>query len=230
MKNIIIGIAVIALLGLGYWGYKYMNSNSASGAGPNGKKMAQQNPVSGKMSIKDLMNLGTTQTCTFTSKTPEGTTSGASYISGQKVRTDFTTTDPAGKSTEGHIIMDGSYMYSWSNESEPGFKMQITEDLANTIEESKESISEYQQAYNPDEKIDYNCSSWSMDVGQFTPPANVTFTDFSEQLKMMQEGIKEQSVESVESEESTGTANQCSTCDSVPAEAQAACKQALGCE
>lgn len=234
MKNIplIIGVIIVLLAAAG--GYFFMQSrSSANTMEPSGKKMAEGG--SGMMSLTELMKLGTNQMCTFSTSNENGSMEGTTYIADGRVRTDFNGTDSENGPTSGGMILDSEYMYTWTDQQEKGIKLPVS-----SMEEMKDTAMEYSEnedkpkqpkALDPDEKIEYNCSNWNVDESVFTPPSDIPFTDFSEQIEMMKQmmpsGAEEQTME-----KSTGTtdvkAAQCAACDQA-GEGAAACRQALGC-
>jgi len=232
MKNLPLIIGAIVILALGVGGYMYMQNGSASGSTDEKKMMGTGNgPSSGMMSIKDLLTQGGNQMCTFSSSGENGMSEGTTYVSGQNIRTDFSGTSADGQTYEGHSIMDGTYMYTWTSPQEPGFKIAMDQDYETMMEEAEEYQAEETTTNNQvdiNEKLDYKCSAWNGDSAMFVPPADVEFTDFSEQIKMMQETLQNSS----EVDPSSGMdskAEQCSVCDSLTGEAQTACRQAIGC-
>ncbi|KKT77471.1 MAG: hypothetical protein UW73_C0019G0006 [Microgenomates group bacterium GW2011_GWB1_44_8] len=100
-KNLLIGVGVLLLLGVG--GYLFMNKKSSP---------ATQTQTSGPTSLKDLIVANIPQKCTF----PEGTV----YISGGKFRGDF--------APNSHMISDSKTSYVWTDDQKQGFKMTIDAD------------------------------------------------------------------------------------------------------
>ncbi len=221
-KSILIGIIVILLLAVG--GYFFMqNKTPGIMEEVTGKKMAPSEQT-GMMSLKELMASGANQMCTFSYSGPNGSTEGTSYIANNNVRTDFKGTDENGKTYEGGMIMDGSYAYSWTTDTKEGIKMPITETLEQEIDKSQQNEDLYNPQYvDPDAKTDYKCSNWNIDNSKFTPPSDITFIDMSEQMKVYDEMMKQNT-------ESTDSQSACAACDSLTGEAATACKQALKCE
>ncbi len=222
MKNLplILGIIVILLLGIG--GYWYMNKNPTSLSTGKNKMEQEQTTGSGMMSLKELMGLNKNQVCTYSSSEETGSISGTSYISGGKVRNEFKGTYPDGKAYEGGMINDGSYMYTWTTDSNEGFKIAITDSIEKQVEDTKNDFEKNQDQFvNQNEKLNYKCSSWSPNGSMFVPPSNIKFTDYSEMMNQTQEAQpnSEQIKEFL-----------CKNCDNVPEAEQAACKQSLGCE
>ena len=122
-----------------------------------------------KGSIKNLLAAGKNQTCTIKYPVGEQMGEGTVYVSGKNLRGDFTMTS-AGKTFDSHMIQDETYMYSWSSLSPQGVKMKIAE-----LE--KVQASPTAESVDLNQEVDVNCSSWSVDSGKFTPPADVNFME-----------------------------------------------------
>jgi len=219
MKNtlLIIGIIIIILLAIG--GYLYMNkSQSPLSMTGKEKKIEETTQGSAMKSLRELMMMGQDQMCTFESTDDNGSNKGSSYISGEKVRTDFSGTDPDGKAYSGSMISDGTYMYTWSSAGPQGMKIKINEETNQEVEDIKKDVQKSQDQFvNPDEKIDYRCQGWRADQSMFTPPSDIEFVDYSQPMEQTQEqtdAVKE---------------FQCAGCDSLTGDEQTACKSALGC-
>ncbi len=215
MKNtpLIIGVIILILLAIG--GYLYMNKSQS----PLSMTGGENTQRGGMKSLKELMMMGQNQMCTFSYADDNGSSEGTSYIAGGKVRTDFSGTDQDGKSYNGSMISDGTYAYTWTSYSPEGMKMKITDETTQTVEDVKDDAQKNPNQYvDPDAKVDYKCQGWSVDESKFTPPADITFTDFS----ALQEQMQQQTG-------SSGAQDKCAACDSLTGEAQTACKSALGC-
>lgn len=224
---LIIGV-IIAILLAGAGGYYYVTQRAATSEGRTiaEKTGTTEQGISGMMSLKDIMALGKSQKCTFEYSDPEtGKTTGTSYISGENVRTDFTITDEENNTTEGGMILVDSTIYTWTNTESKGVKMAISQSMEATINEEIRDTEWSNEYMSPDEKLDYNCTAWNEDPSVFAPPANIEFMDLSEQMKVFEDLQK-----SMDEEGSTSPEASCAVCDSMPAEAAAACRSSLNCE
>jgi hypothetical protein len=172
-KGLIIGVLVILLLVAGYF---LMNKKGSSTAP--GTTSLTSDGTSESKSLKDLLSAGIAQKCTYASTDENGSSEGTSYISGEKVRGDFSVV-ASGKTTKSHMISDGKTSYIWTDGEEAGFKMTVTD----TQEADPSGQTPTQGAAGWDDKFDYKCSAWVTDGSYFTPPSNVKFTDFSELFK-----------------------------------------------
>ena len=167
-KGIIIAIGIVLLLGVGYFLMK------SRGSAPLRQGSAGQTETSsGMKSLKDLLSAGIAQKCTYSTTDDSGTSEGTTFISGGKMRGNFSMM-ASGKTTKSHMISDGKTSWIWTDGETTGFKMMVEE----TSEESS-----IEGGTDWDQKVDYKCSPWVTDGSYFTPPSNVEFTDFSELLK-----------------------------------------------
>lgn len=119
-------------------------------------------------SMQDLMTRSGSWQCDV-SVTAEGiTTSGTTYVSGGKIRADFTSNVPQVGNIESHMIMRDNTAYTWSNMMNRGFKFPIK---GNEVEPevSAEMAAQVNQNY------DYNCKAWSADENKFALPTGITF-------------------------------------------------------
>lgn len=168
-----------------------------------------QNTLSG------LLAMGKNSECTFSYDENGVKSQGTIYLSGKKIRGDFSNT-VQGKQQESSMINDGEYTYFWGSDMPQGVKMKISGDQVKATEETK-------KYYDPDRAVNYDCKSWNVNNAYFTAPSNVTFTDFSEMMEGLPTGMGKV----------TGMpdlkASQCAACDSLSGDAKTQCKTALGC-
>ena len=108
-----------------------------------------------------------------------------SYIKNGAIRTDY-----KGKTTEetGSAIITANKMYMW-NENNEGFMMdipQITPTEGTTT--TPEGISQRDDVMADLEKYKESCKASVVSDSLFTPPADVTFQDYSQMMQQMQQG------------------------------------------
>ena len=208
-KNILIIIAVIALLGAGWYFYAGKNASMPYPGGDNssiGEKMSG--------SIADLINAGKSLQCSFSSSADGYSSDGTVFVSGSNVRGDFNS-EQGGKETQSHMIQNGENIYTWTDEPKQGMVMKISKEDAQKYKDEAESSA---GSFNMDDSYEYSCMPWGSDSSKFTPPSDVQFTDLSAQMEQMTESMK------------GNNQSACSACDSLDPEAKASCKQALNCE
>ncbi|MFC1624947.1 hypothetical protein ACFL15_01070 [Patescibacteria group bacterium] len=188
------------------------------------KKASEEELFSG--SFFDLMKLGKNTKCTFSDVSEDGESEGTIYIAGKKSRNDLYASAEGGEDFESHTIIDGEWMYTWSNVQEQGTKMKLSEfDMEKedfempTAAEMKEAYGEYQDVKK---ETNFKCRAWIPDNSKFNPPSDVEFVDMSQ----MMEDMEEQMTQFQEDAKSM-----CSMCDMMPsAEEKSECLVNLGCE
>lgn len=209
-KNILIGVGVVILLGIG--GYVLMNRPAVNPAPlPSSPSNNAASDTTEKKSLRDLMSMGANQMCTFTDA--ESNSSGTMYIGSGDMRGDFVS-QSQGSTFTSHLIAAGNDVYMWFEGQTTGFKTSMT-DLDNISGMGTDD----EKTVDVNKQVDYSCGPWAVDRSTFDLPAGITFTDFGE---MMDESMRENGA-MMETEVS------CQACDSLPSEAQAQCRAALGC-
>lgn len=145
-------------------------------------------------SLKELLGLGTSQKCTFESKTDDTVVKSEIIMSGKKFKQTSIMTNVTGKgsTTKVYAVSDGIYYYSWSDMSkEMGTKMKIDEiekDSKNMPTGSKSANTEAQQQISMDKKIAYQCTPSTLTDSDLAIPKDIKFVDYSDILKGFQGG------------------------------------------
>lgn len=228
-NNQIIITAIVVVIAAAIGGYYVMQNRSNSQTTGADTSTMREVSEGNNVSLKELMNLGTNQQCTFNYSGEHGSTEGTSYITNGKVRTDFSGTNPEGATYTGGMIMDTEYIYSWTSEMEQGIKMPVTDSMEEEAQQAQENPDEYRNQYiDPDAEVDYNCTAWSVDNSMFVPPSDVTFLDISQQMEMY-DSMMQESTDVMEQSQSEDMQSACSACESLTGDAATACKQALSC-
>lgn len=223
-KKIVTVIVVILLLLLLLVGGLYFMKKSPqiamqneTGKSQNAAQDQVQKP-SAMTTLKDLLTSGSSQKCTFEEKSDSFSVSGTTYISGGKVRSDYSSGVGTVMSS-GHMITDGKTSYIWTEGQTTGFKMAFDEansdGSTNTTKDKTTTPTDTttsKEGVDPNKAMNYNCSGWSADNSMFTPPANIKFSDLN----------------SMKSPSTTGN-NQCSVCNSLSGEEKTQCLSALKC-
>lgn len=170
MKNkAVIAVIVILILGVGGYGayriVKHFNRLSSQSQAPT--MTAPEASPTAMTTLKALLALGVAQKCTF----DQGTV----YMSGGKVRGDFTTT--AGAS---HMISMNNTSYIWMDGQTSGFKMAF--DVNATPAPGGQTPTTQSQTsggIDMNQQANYNCAAWTADATLFNLPKGVTFQDLS---------------------------------------------------
>lgn len=187
------------------------------------EKSKEKTSPSTMTSLKDLLALNKSQMCTYEYSDPEGgSVKGVTYISGGKMRGDFTTT-ANGKSISGAMVKDSKFVYTWSPDTKQGFKMEVTEVEKSVIDKDDTTTSKEQktQSIDEDTKYDYKCSNWTTDSSKFTPPSDIKFTDYSAMIKQ------------IAAPTGSGTnsgSNQCAACTYLTGDQKTSCLKQLNCQ
>lgn len=210
MKKVLIVVVVLLLLAAGYYFY-----NKSRG----GSSMVGGDIVSGMMSYKDLLAAKVPQKCTYSMNEASGG-EGTTYVSGGKVRSDFSSTQD-GKAVASHMISDGTTSYVWNEGDKTGYKMTISQEQMNATPVPSTETGSNGGEGDINQNYDFKCSAWIPDNSLFNPPSDVTFTDFS---SMMQPSA------APAMQENSGSSSQCSYCDSLSGNDKTQCLSALKCQ
>ncbi len=215
-KNLLIGIVIVLLILIG-GGYMFLNrSQNPQPSTIETTETTQVTNTAGvveKKSIKSLLALGSNQTCTFEDK--ETGSSGTVFIDSGKFRGDFSS-NVNNVVSNSHMIADGKDVYVWTDNSKEGFKMSV---------DSIEKINEGgPKTVDINKEVDYSCTPQGAEVSKFVLPTDVVFSDFS---KMIEDAAKLK--QNGTSNTTQSPQSNCGVCDSVPAESQAQCREALRC-
>lgn len=206
-----LGLVIIILVG-GSGFYFYQNySKKVSDSSQSENLMMEESKMNSKKTLADLIKLDKNQMCVFND--PDNLSEGKIYISNSSFRGDFSSSVNEEK-INSHIIADNEYIYIWSDNETKGYKYSIDKAL-------QENESDYSSnSSNPidlNEQVDYSCSDWNPEASMFYLPTDVEF----QSLESMMEDAMEQTGMDKES--------MCQTCDNLPEESQASCRQNLGC-
>lgn len=183
-----------------------------------GPQETHQTTETKNTTLKNLISMGGSNKCAFTSSTQNSQSQGVVYISGGQMRGDFSSV-AAGKTIASHMIVKSNTSYVWTDAAPQGFKMSF--DSVATQNDAGP-----QGGVDPNAQVDYACSPWVADAGMFVLPSTITFQDMSALVPGASSGAPAGAGSSV-----SGSAVQCSACDQIPdAAAKAQCRAALSCK
>ena len=180
MNKLLIAVVLAVLLAGG--GFYYYNSMRGEGSVSDngGEEMTDETDgTQDPRTLQALLGLGQNLQCSFSS---EGLKEGKMYISGKKVRGDFTVEDETSGESNVSMIQDGEWMYYWGSAMPQGMKMKL--DLSAQADANVSTGNQWSQV-DPNVALNYDCDAWRVDASMFTPPANVEFVDLETQLQMM---------------------------------------------
>jgi hypothetical protein len=170
-KTVLIALALIVLVGGGFYVSKQMGSSPGT---PSSSETTQS--ASTKGSLRSLLSLGQNVTCAMTN--PDGS-KGTVFVASDRVRGDFETKSDKGTMMT-HMIQSGGFMYLWQEGEAQGMKMKFDE---TTTADAQDTQATAQGNVDLDSEVDLSCTPWGVDQSKFTPPASVTFTELSSMLQ-----------------------------------------------
>ncbi len=143
------------------------NANEVKGVE---ETVAPTEPFTIKGTFFDLAKKSGSYKCTVSHEVSVAESVGTVYVSGSKIRGEFTSTIPQVKmKVNSTMISDGTSLYTWTDMAKTGFKAKIVEPTAPASSDS--AGNEYMQNLN------YSCSPWTPDESLFVVPADITFID-----------------------------------------------------
>lgn len=218
MKTLI-AIALVIVVALGIYALS-SNKDSATQETTETTDRAQteNSDLQGTGGLKNILSLGKDLSCTFERSDDNGGFSGTAYVSGNKLRGDFTMHLEGTGDIDSHLIKADDTTYVWMGNT--GSKFSDTAIDADTKPQTDTN------SVNLDDEVKYSCSPWRKDTSKFEIPEDVTFTD----LSALMENLPDTAIDSTTPSTTPVPKVDCSMCDQVPAgSAQDQCKAALGC-
>ncbi|MDO8657501.1 MAG: hypothetical protein Q7K55_02075 [Candidatus Levybacteria bacterium] len=223
MKKLVFGFAILLIIIVGGVGGFYVMKKSAQKVATNQttpvptQKPAENKATTMQGTLKSLLSGGKSVRCAVSNKIKDVSMDGTVYVADGKMRGDFKSI--ASQTTvNGHVIVDSQYSYMWTDISNQGIKIAITEQPATPSAENK-SI-DINQTFN------YSCSDWSKDNSLLTLPSNITF-----QTMTIPSGIPTGSTSSPASGSGGNSTNPCELCGKIPqGPSRDACKTQFKCQ
>lgn len=182
-------VSAVLALGLGAVLSGCAESTKTENSDSTNKESKTENSKAEKTSLAKLLKQNKNVQCSYSLQDPKS--SGTFYISGEKMRGDMQT-QVVSTEQSSHLIRDTEYQYMWSDGTNQGVKMKISEietvqTTPSTLKGSTVTTTTIvPPSVDNNTDYDYDCKSWSVDNSKFTPPSSVTFTDYAEQLKQIQ--------------------------------------------
>lgn len=183
-RNLI--IVLLAAITLGGCGAATVNNSSDTSKKESGI-VTETQKVENKLSLKELIAGGKDQKCTWKYEIDGQQMEGSLLISGKKFKQEIVMDmeiEGTKKTTKITNLSDGEYLYMWNNETkEQGIKMRIPE-------EDKEGLDKQENGQGKvdwEGKYEYKCDNWKAGANDLTPPKDIQFQDFEEQMKQLKE-------------------------------------------
>src|SRR5690606_25595437 len=105
-----------------------------------------------------------------TQQTQVDTSKGTVYITGPKIRGDFTSSVEVpglvSMDVTSHMISDGEFIHTWTSLSNEGYKNAVS---------SKTEANTETGAVSFDQNLNYKCNPWNVDESKFLLPSDITF-------------------------------------------------------
>jgi hypothetical protein len=169
--KILIGI-VLALVVVG-GGYALTRGGSPATQGDAAAETSASQSGEFTGSIAELSGRGGDWKCTVDAQASVGggaaVSSGIVYVSGKRVRADFTSTVQGIGPVEAHLIADGTDVYSWSSLMPQGIKTAMTESSP------EESASTSGGGADQNQRYTYDCQPAHADASLFAAPSDISF-------------------------------------------------------
>jgi hypothetical protein len=211
IKTVLIALIAALVIGGGIWWFTGNGDNdSASMSGQETSNLSQA------ASINELLAQNQNLMCTFSDTDDQGNaSSGTVYLAGGRMSGDFSLRAPGEDAINSHVINDGQNQYAWQEGENEGVKISLEQIAANQPSQDTQN-EETSSNVNQDEDYNFECQEWNVDESRFSPPGNVNFIDYSQQI---QEAQQAQQQNSQASEEACAQISD--------AEARAACEASL---
>lgn len=174
-----IAVVVIFVLILGVVGYTLMMRQGSvpqvgiGGSGSAGDKKSTAKEMAFKGNIADLIQRGDKLKCDFADTINGLNLTGVMYVSGAKVRGDFTINAGDNK-IENYMLVDGDYIYTWSGSTPQGMKIKKAQ------LEKAEAGKSPEDSLGLQRNFDLDCKNWTEESSKFVVPTSVTFTEIQE--------------------------------------------------
>jgi len=174
MSKTIAGILVVGVVVVGGY-FIFKGKTPESTAVTKGEQTEAKPAETGKkMAFSEFVKQGGSYKCDVKQAMSDIQNSGTVYMSGGKMRGEFSTIAEGRPMQTSFIFRDG-YSYTWSSMMPSmGFKMKVATDTASTSGDASGTYS-----WNAKQIGDYNCVAWTGDETKFTVPTSVTFRDMS---------------------------------------------------
>ena len=187
MKKTLYAIILITLVSLTLTACTKKSDNQGLTGEGNGNEVAMnEEEESYNTSLLDLVKMGKSVKCTYEYSDEEASSSGTTYVSGEKTRSESIIKTADGEEETAYTITDGNTMYFWSAKDKQGIKMSVPEEDHEQDLDIPEAGETYQ--YNDQTlKMDYKCKPWIPDNSKFVAPSDVEFTDYDQIVKDMME-------------------------------------------
>ena len=175
-KQAIVGIAIAVLIILGAAGAYLINANKGQDRAPQQTtttREAPQKSTTAGTSLIDLLKSDESTQCNFNYDDGDGSTAGVVYIHNSRMRADVSSLID-GVESEINMVRKDNLNYIWGTSFPENTGLVFESEL-----DDLETNEQYQNYFDFERQVDYNCQSWTVEESIFETPDNVKFSDLS---------------------------------------------------
>jgi len=167
--------------------------------------------------FRSLLSSEKSQKCTYSYDRQAVSVSGTIYVVKGKMRGDFVSSSTQSK-VSGHLVVSDNYLYVWTDMSNRGIKMLISQQSSPVSTNSSQML-------DINQTFTYSCQGWTEDDSLFALPSTISFMTFA-----LPASSPSTAVGSAPSAGASPSAA-CSICDRIPAgSGRDACRAQLHCQ
>ncbi len=182
-------------------------------------------------SIEDLLAQNIDLKCEVMAQQDNQIVEGTTYIADDRARSDFQVKLDDQQTMTSHMIDDGTWLYTWS-EQFPQQAVKIKLETMQSEQFETEEIQDEATDYGVDNyqaEVDYKCYEWNKNESMFNPPADINFMDFSQIMGQFQDTLEGLQTGQID-QQIPDSDDLCAQCEAInDAQAREMCKQRLGC-
>jgi len=172
-KQAIVGIAIAVFIILGAAGAYLFNANRGQEQTPQQQATKEEIPDKSTIgtSLVDLLQSDESMQCNFNYDDKENSTAGVIYIHNQRLRADISTLID-GVDSDISMVRKDNLNYIWGSPFPQNKGLMFETDL-----EDLETNEQFQNYFDAEKQINYNCSAWTVEETAFETPDDVEFSD-----------------------------------------------------
>ncbi len=161
-------------------------TNEAAPAAVETKEQATAD-LSGTGTLADFFARGESVRCTFTTDYEGVQSEGELWYSDERMRVE-SITQTAGETLTSSMINDGEQTYVWGSNAAGVQGMVFPSDMSDTTTPEAYDNPQANPGVSMDQRVSYDCESWSVDNSLFVPPSDVDFVDMGRMMQGMMDG------------------------------------------
>lgn len=173
-------------------------------------------------SLSKIIAMDKDQRCIFRRMDENvGKMQGVTYVSKEKIRTDFNIVTPDEQRIDGGMIIANERIYTWNSDMSFGAIVSIPQGEDGRFLSGIDEGTWNDRYVAPNQEIEYDCEDWKADQSRFIPPRDQQFTDLT-QIDFSQE-------QDVDYKEEQIKMDNCQACELLDGEDVAKCKEQVNC-